>query len=120
MKRSRNYIAGVLLVSLLVPAALLGQEFFWCGGDITNLLDPNQTEALQTALQQAHRTISWGMFARGMRNEDETPLTGVVRYDPSKAWDGYTLLCTMGGYVDPDTGVNNPAILIQGNRKVML
>lgn len=117
MKRSRNYIAGVLLASLLLPAALWGQEFFWCGGDITNLLDPNQTEALQAALQQAHRTISWGMFARGMRNEDETPLTGVVRYDPSKAWDGYTLLCTMGGYVDPDTGVNNPAILIdmEGN-----
>ncbi|MBN1507039.1 MAG: hypothetical protein JW955_09345, partial [Sedimentisphaerales bacterium] len=117
MERIRYITFGLLWASLLMTGVLQAQEFFWCGGDVTALLDPNQTDALQTALQQAHRTISWGMFARGMRNENETPVTGVVRYDPAKAWDGYTLLCTMGGYVDPDTGVNNPAVLIdmQGN-----
>jgi hypothetical protein len=117
MKRTLQIIVMLLLVFFMLPATLQAQDSFWCGGDLTNLLDPNQADDLQAALNQAKTTVQWGMFRLGMRNIAETPLTGVVKYDPDKAWDGYTLLATMGGYVDPNTGVNNPAILIdmEGN-----
>jgi hypothetical protein len=117
MKRIFQITIGPLLVFLLFAVTLQAQDSFWCGGDLTNMLDPNQVDALQAALNQAKGTIQWGLFSRGMRNSEETPLTGVVKYNPDKAWDGYTLLASMGGYVDPETGVNNPAILIdmEGN-----
>ena len=117
MKRTLQIIVMLLLAFFMLPATLQAQDSFWCGGDLTNLLDPNQADDLQAALNQAKTTVQWGMFRLGMRNIAETPLTGVVKYDPDKAWDGYTLLATMGGYVDPNTGVNNPAILIdmEGN-----
>jgi hypothetical protein len=110
-------VVALCVVSFVMVIKLQAQESFWCGGDITKLIDPNQVEDLQAALQKTHGAISRGLFVRGMRNDKETPITGVVRYDPSKAWDGYTLLCSMGGHVNPDTGVNCQAILIdmEGN-----
>lgn len=117
MKPKLHIMIGLFLAVLLVPGVLAAQEFFWCGGDITEMISSEQAEALQATLTQIHGAVTRGMWARGMRNDEETPVTGVVRYDMDKAWDGYTLLCTMGGYIDPDTGVNNPAILIdmEGN-----
>lgn len=116
IRRVRQLTVGPVL-ALLLTVALQAHEAFWCGGDLKNILDPNQADALHTALNDAKGSIQSGMRSRGARNSDETPLTGVVKYDPDKAWNGYTLLASMGGYVDPDTGVNNPAVLIdmEGN-----
>lgn len=116
--KPRLYITvGVLLGLVLAPIAAQAQEIFWCGGEITNMIDPNQADELQTALVQIHGAVRGGLFFLGGRNPEETPQTGVVRHDPDRAWDGYTLLSSMGGYVDPDTGENNPAVLIdmEGN-----
>lgn len=117
MKWALRIIVGLLVASQLFTGSLARGQSFWCGGDLTKILDPNQADTLQTALQETQRTLQWSMFAIGMRNPEETPTTGVVVYDPEKAYDGYTLLATMGGYVDPETGVNNPAVLIdmEGN-----
>lgn len=116
MKRFQTVVV-LFLAFLPFATPIRAQESFWCGGDLTKVIDPNQADTLQAALQQIHGAISGGMFSRGARNNQETPLTGVVRYDRSRTWDGYTLLCSMGGHVDPTTGINNQAILIdmEGN-----
>ncbi len=117
MRRRLHITVGLILALAWTPIMTQAQEVFWCGDDITNIIDPNQSEQLQTALAQVHSAIQRGLFGLGMRIPEETPETGVVRYDPDQTWDGYTLIASMGGYVDPDTGENNPAVLIdmEGN-----
>lgn len=102
MKNSLTALIPAVLIALL-SANLHAQEAFWCGGDLTKLIGPEAEEELQAALEQTCGAIMGALFTSGSTGAGE-PATGVLVYDPEEVWAGYTLLSSLGGHLDPDTG----------------
>lgn len=112
MKRTIYINVMLLLAFFLLPVTLQAQESFWCGGDLTNILDPNQADALQAVLQEAYNAILGSFFTVAIDDSTEPPPTGVLVHKPEKTWAGYTLLSSLGGHYDPNADVTYGAILI--------
>lgn len=110
MKRYLIFVACILLVIWVMPAR--AEHSFWCGDDITKSLPPEMVESFQAALEEAYAMARGSFFTRGGDGSGDPPPTGVLVHTPEKTWSGYTLLSSLGGHLDPDTGVTYGAILI--------
>ncbi len=103
-------IVILILAATLCPSPACSQSF-WNGDSISDWLSPEAADALHEALDAARNAASRVWFSGGGAGAEEPP-TGVLVHDPTKTWDGYTLLSSLGGHLDEDTGVTYGAILI--------
>jgi hypothetical protein len=113
-KRTRQLIGGLLLTFLMFPLALNAQDSFWFGNPIADFLDPNTADAYHDFL--ADTVIPAIQPGAGGSNNPEND-TGVTIYEPDRCWNGYTLLCSMGGHQsDPNGPVCSPILIdMEGN-----
>ncbi len=109
--RTLSAIVIVVMAVVFWPAPASSQSF-WHGNNITDWLTEEETEALQTALVDAWGAIQGAWFSFGGEGTGEPIPTGVLVHDRTKTWDGYTLLSSLGGHLDEDTGITYGAILI--------
>jgi hypothetical protein len=128
MKRQFTKMVSVLFVLTITAVFLLPPAYshsFWYGDKITDNLDPNTAQALHDYLKDEIVPRLWtldgtlmgitGVLSCPNNNPDNHE--GVTVYKPEKCWNGYTLLNSLAGHLDPDSGGIARGILIdmEGN-----
>jgi hypothetical protein len=109
--KKRTSVLFVLTITVGFLSSPAYSQSFWCGDDIADWLSPEEAEALHAALAEAKSAVSNAWRTSGDVGTETIP-TGVLVHKRIKTWDGYTLLSSLGGHLDPDTGVTYGAILI--------